>query len=236
MKRFRRTATVTVSAMLLGAVATGPAFADTLFGDTFDDGDANGWTRSGGSWAVVTDGSPAYRQSSTGANARALAGSTSWTDYTVRARVRPIAFGAANRSVGVAARARSASEFYGLVLTGSGTAQLHRVTGGTVAVLGTAVVGGTAGTWRTLALSVHGSTLAGYVDGAPVVRATDTVAKRNAPMKSTATQSSSVLTRGAATGSRGGSGSRRASPPAARRGSRRCARSTPRRRRRRSGR
>jgi pectate lyase len=174
MKRITWTATVTVavSALLLSAV-TGPAFADTLFSDTFDDGDANGWTRSGGSWSVVTDGSPAYRQSSTGANARALAGSTSWTDYTVRARVRPIAFGATDRSAGVAARVRSTSEYYALVLTGGGAAQLQRVAGGTVTVLGTAAVGGTTGTWRTLALGVHGSTLTGSVDGAPVLRATD---------------------------------------------------------------
>src|SRR3712207_1058732 len=74
------TATAAASALLLTAVATGPALAGTLFGDTFDDGDANGCTRSGGSWSVVTDGSPAYRQSGTGANAKALAGSTSWTD------------------------------------------------------------------------------------------------------------------------------------------------------------
>ena len=114
MKRTRwiATAAVAASALLLSTVAGNPAFADTLFGDTFDDGDASGWTRSGGSWSVVTDGSPAYRQSSTGANAKALAGSTSWTDYTVRARVRPIAFGAAHRTVGVAARARSTSEYY----------------------------------------------------------------------------------------------------------------------------
>src|SRR5689334_11532196 len=105
--RWIATAALAGTVLLLSAIATGPAFADPLFGDTFDDGDASGWTHSGGSWSVVTDGSPAYRQSSTGANARALAGSTSWTDYTVRARVRPIAYGAAGRSVGVAARARS---------------------------------------------------------------------------------------------------------------------------------
>jgi pectate lyase len=59
------------------------------------------------------------------------------------------------------------------VLTGGGSAQLQRVAGGTVTVLGTAPVGGTAGTWRTLALSVQGGTLTGTVDGAPVLRATD---------------------------------------------------------------
>ncbi|HEY0001038.1 MAG TPA: family 16 glycoside hydrolase [Actinoplanes sp.] len=178
MNRIRWTtgaAAVVVSGLLISAAVTGPAFADTLFGDTFDDGDATGWTKSGGSWSVVTDGSPAYRQSSTGANAKAITGDTSWTDYTVRARVRPIAFGAADRSAGVAARARSTSEYYALVLTGGGAAQLQRVSGGTATVLGSAAVGGSTGTWRTLALSVQGSALTGSVDGAEVVRATDSV-------------------------------------------------------------
>ncbi len=173
MKRIRWITTAVVAATAAAVVASAPAFADTLFGDNFDDGNANGWSRSGGTWSVVTDGSAAFRQSSTSANARALAGNTGWTDYTVQARVRPIAFGAATRSVGVAARARSSSEYYALVLTGGGAAQLQRVTGGTVTVLGTAAAGGTTGTWRTLALSVQGTALTGSVDGASVVRATD---------------------------------------------------------------
>jgi pectate lyase len=178
MKRIRWIVTVTAAAaataVALGAVATGPAFADTLFTDNFDDGEASGWSRSGGSWSVVTDGSPAYRQSSTGASAKALAGTTTWSDYTVSARVKPIAFAAANRSAGIAARARSTSDFYALVLTSSGAAvQLQRVAGGGVTVLGTAAVGGTTGTWRTLALNVQGSTLTALVDGAQVLQATD---------------------------------------------------------------
>ncbi|MEV6492281.1 family 16 glycoside hydrolase [Actinoplanes sp. NPDC051633] len=167
-------AAATTAALLLGAAGLHPAFAAALFTDTFDDGNANGWSRSGGSWSVVADGSPAYRQSSTGANARALAGSTFWTDYTVQARVRPITFGATNRTVGVAARARSTSEYYALVLTGGGAAQLQRVSGGSATVLGTAVAAGAPGAWRTLALSVQGTTLAGAVDGVPILRATDT--------------------------------------------------------------
>ncbi len=175
MKRIRWivTAAVAISATVLSAVVTGPAFADTLFTDNFDDGDATGWTRSGGSWAVVTDGTPAYRQSSTSASAKALAGTATWTDYTVSARVKPIAYGASTRSVGVAARARSTSDYYALVLTGSGAAQLQRVVGGGTTVLGTAAVGGTTGTWRTLTLTAQGSALTGFVDGNQVVQATD---------------------------------------------------------------
>ena len=161
------------SVLLLSAVFSGPARAETLFADTFDDGNADGWSRNGGAWSIVTDGTPAYQQSSTGTNARALAGSASWTDYTVQARVKPVAFGNATRNAGVAARAQSTSQYYTLVLTGGGTAQLQRVSGGTATALATAPIGGGAGTWRTLALSVRGSTLTGFVDGARVLEATD---------------------------------------------------------------
>jgi pectate lyase len=159
--------------VLLGVAGTGAAFADVFFGDTFDDGDANGWTKTGGSWSVVTDGSPAYRQASTGANAKTQAGELTWTDYTARARVKPIAFATAARSAGITARSTTLSSYYALVLTGGGAAQLQRVSNGTVTVLGAAAVGVSPGTWYTLALRVTGSTLAGSVDGVQVVRATD---------------------------------------------------------------
>jgi len=159
--------------VLLGMAGMNAALAATLFGDTFDDGDANGWTKTGGSWSVVSDGSPAYRQQSTGANAKAQAGSTAWTDYTVRARVKPTAFATPARSAGVVARATSMSNYYALVLTGSGAAQLQKVANGAVTTLGSAQVGVTTGTWYTIALRVTGSTLAGSVNGAQVVQATD---------------------------------------------------------------
>ncbi|GIE36719.1 hypothetical protein Ait01nite_097640 [Actinoplanes italicus] len=154
------------SALLLTAVVSGPAQAESLFGDTFDDGNADGWSRNGGSWSVVTDGTPAYRQSTTSGNARALTGSTSWTDYTVQARVKTTG------TAGVAARAQSTSQYYTLVLTAAGTAQIQRVSGGTATALATGTV--SAGTsWRTLALTVSGSTLTGRVDGVQVVQAAD---------------------------------------------------------------
>src|SRR5687768_16866309 len=97
--------------VLLGVAGPPVAFADTFFGDTFDDGDANGWVKTGGSWSVVADVSPAYRQASTGANAKSQAGDLGWTDYTVRARVRPITFATTARSVGITARSTSLSSY-----------------------------------------------------------------------------------------------------------------------------
>ena len=149
------------------------AFAAALFSDDFDDGNATGWTKSGGSWSVVTDGSPAYRQSSTGANAKAQAGDLAWTSYTVSARVKPTQFGATSRSTGIAARATSMTNYYALVLVGDNSVALRRVAGGTETTLATAVTGVVPGTWYTLALTVAGTSLTGFVDGVPRVQATD---------------------------------------------------------------
>jgi pectate lyase len=168
-------AVVTVAALtvLISIAGARLAFAAALFGDTFDDGDANGWTKTGGSWSVVVDGSPVYRQQSTGANAKAQAGTLSWTDYTARARVKPISFATSARSVGITARATTMTNYYALVLTGGGSAQLQRIANGITTTLGTAAVAVTPGTWYTLALRVAGSALTGSVDGTQVVAATD---------------------------------------------------------------
>src|SRR5689334_20298293 len=84
LRRHRRAAVLaaTAAAAVVGLfiAVVPPAAAATLFSDDFGDGNADGWSKSGGSWSVVTDGTPAYNQSNVGSElARAFAGSTSWT-------------------------------------------------------------------------------------------------------------------------------------------------------------
>ncbi|WP_328653695.1 pectate lyase [Micromonospora sp. NBC_00330] len=154
-------------------IATPPAFADTLLSDDFSDGNSTGWSRSGGSWSVVTDGSLAFRQSGTSSDARALTSAPGWTDYGVQARVRPTGFGGTNRHVGVIARAQNSSSYYALAVTASGGVQLLRRAGGDPVALDSAAGGVTTGSWATLRLEAVGTTLRGYVNGALVVEATD---------------------------------------------------------------
>ena len=79
-------ALVFVGAMLALFLSLGTSAQNqTLFADNFEDGNADGWTKSGGSWSVVSDGSLVYRQSSTSSDARARAGSMSLTNYAVQA-------------------------------------------------------------------------------------------------------------------------------------------------------
>ena len=59
------------------------ASAAALFSDDFNDGNANGWTATSGTWGIITDGSPAYKQSGT-SEGRTSAGSSSWKDYMYR--------------------------------------------------------------------------------------------------------------------------------------------------------
>lgn len=60
-----------------------------LFADDFEDGNAAGWTSSGGQWSVGGDGAQVYRQRGTSANARTVAGDGTWTNYSMAAAVKP---------------------------------------------------------------------------------------------------------------------------------------------------
>ena len=164
-------AALTALTLVLGM--TGSAQAATLFSDDFEDGNATGWTTNGGSWSVATDGSRVYRQGGTGADARALAGTSSWTNYSVQARVKPTAFNGSNRFAAVLARVQSSTSYYYLALRSNNTVELKRLEGGSSTTLDTAPLTVTAGTWYTVRLDVAGSTLRGYVNGVLVTEATD---------------------------------------------------------------
>ncbi|HCT79098.1 MAG TPA: pectate lyase [Micromonosporaceae bacterium] len=168
--RWRAALIASATTIVLAAVLVTRADAATLFSDDFSDGNASGWSTSGGSWSAS---SLEYRQSSTGADAKAQAGMTSWSNYTVQARVRPIAFGNSTRSAGIVARAQNMTNFYSLVLVASGSLQLRRISGGGVTTLATAATGVTPGTTYTLALAVNGSSLSGSVNGTQLVSASD---------------------------------------------------------------
>ncbi|MDI1461358.1 DUF1080 domain-containing protein, partial [Catellatospora sp. KI3] len=147
----------------------GVALAATLFSDDFNDGDASGWSKSGGDWTVVTDGTSAFQQSKLDSElARQFAGSSSWTNYTVSARVKPTGFNGSGRYAALGARSTGSSTRYQLALLNSGRAELQVVNGSTVTVVGGANLAVSTGTWYTLELSVSGSTLTGRVNGQQV--------------------------------------------------------------------
>lgn len=158
--------------VVLAVISVSSAQAAILFTDTFESGNANAWSKSGGSWSIGTDGSAVYRQSGTGSDARALAG-TAWTNQTVEARVKPTAFNGTGRFAGVLARAQSTSSYYYLALSGEGQVQLGRRGSGGHTTLATAPTAVTTGTWYTLRLEAFGNNLRGYVNGQQLVSTTD---------------------------------------------------------------
>src|SRR4028119_245469 len=115
------------------AVAT--AQTQTLFTDNFEDGDAKGWTKSGGTWTVVSDGSQVYKQSSTSSDARARAGSTAWTNYAVQARVKALSFNGTDRFVALLARAQGNTSYYYLTLRSSNKVELKKLVSGSSTTL-----------------------------------------------------------------------------------------------------
>lgn len=160
-------ALVIVAALLAVFAGVGTASAATLRADDFEDGDAAGWTTTGGTWIVNLDESNhVLRQSSLAANALARTGSPSWQDYRVTAEVKPESFNGLPGFAGVVARASSTGDYYALVLRPNDTATLTRTTGGRSQTLATLSVSVDTGRWYTLSLTVDGQQLTGSVDGA----------------------------------------------------------------------
>ncbi|RLK10022.1 pectate lyase-like protein [Micromonospora sp. M71_S20] len=161
--------TAGATAAVLAAGMGSSASAAAVFSDDFNDGDASGWSKSGGTWSVVTDGSGVFQQSNAGSElTRQFAGQTSWTDYQVQARVKPLSFGSSSGLVGLAARSASSTKMYRLALLGSGRAELQAVNGSQITSLGSASVGAAAGSWYTLRIETAGSTVRGFVNGTQV--------------------------------------------------------------------
>jgi pectate lyase len=166
---------IVAAAMLVASlVFTVGAGAATVFSDDFEDGNATGWTTSGGTWTVATAGDRAYRQSGTSSDARSRAGSTAWNDYTVSADVKPLAFNGTDRFVAVLARVQSNTSYYYLTLRNSNRIELKKLVGGSSTTLASASFTVTTGTEYRVGLRVRGSALTGTINGATLLSASDT--------------------------------------------------------------
>lgn len=161
--------------LALIGVMIGSATAATLLSDTFEDGNTSGWSKSGGDWSVVSDGSRVLQQAKVDSElARLFAGSSSWTNYTVEARVKPTAFDGSGRFAGIAARSTGATTMYRLVLLNSNRAELQAVNGSAVTVIGGANLAVNTGSWYTLRITASGSSISGFVNGSQVGLGTNT--------------------------------------------------------------
>ena len=183
MRRNRRRSLLAVAAAALTTVlltlsqlgGAQVAHAATLFSDDFADGDTAGWSKSGGSWSVVSDDSPALQQArGDTADARLFAGSASWADQAVQARVKPTTLGSTGM-VALLARASGATSYYRLALLPGDQVRLEAVRSGRATPLGTVSHPVTTDAWHTLRIEVAGTAVRGWVDGVPVGSGTGTL-------------------------------------------------------------
>jgi pectate lyase len=166
-------ATLFVAGIL--AVAVPNALAATLFSDNFESGNTSAWSKSGGTWSLVSDGSQVFQQSdNTTDRARQFAGSTSWTNYTLQARVKATSFANSGSVVSLAARVSGATKMYRLSLTNSNTVRLEFMNGSTLVTIASLSHTISTNTFYTLSITVNGSTISGSIDGVSVGSGTDT--------------------------------------------------------------
>ncbi|HET9111810.1 MAG TPA: hypothetical protein VFN78_13355 [Ktedonobacterales bacterium] len=153
--------------------------ASQLFSDTFESDAIGafpaGWTAvSGGSgWSVQQDGSHVLKQTdtSTSAEHEISVGSSTWTDYTVQADIKPGANDLSKSTV-LMARYVDADNHYSLLLKNQSEWYLGKVVNGDWTTLGQGSFSYTSTTFYTFVLSVQGNTISASING--VTRATKT--------------------------------------------------------------
>jgi hypothetical protein len=145
--------------------------AATLFSDNFDDGNATGWTVQYGTWSVVQDsGSYVYYQSSLN-EGRTSAGSQSWTNVSVEARVKVDNFNGSNRAY-VCGRYKDGNNYYAASLM-SNTIEIRKKVSGSSSTLVSKSYTIATGTWYTVKLVLNGSSITMYINGTQQLTATD---------------------------------------------------------------
>jgi hypothetical protein len=164
-----------------GAGGAGPT---TLFIDDFEDGDADGWSPTAGSWSIASDGTDVYQQSDAGSTSQYLSAfaGTCWDDQVVEARVKIVSFGgnSTSNAAGVYARYVSAQTHYLIGMDSGNNGELfigRRIQSTSSAPERVATktnMHWVAGTWYTLRLEVIGSSLKAYLDDALQLETTDT--------------------------------------------------------------
>lgn len=160
---------------LIPAPQSNPPPPGPAFTDDFEDGNADGWSPASGSWSVVTDGSDVYQQVNSTQNAHSYASATSWTDYTVEARVKVTSFAATgNGRAGVLGRVTDGTNHYYLGLFKDNTIELQSKVAGSTTTLASGSYTVTPGVWYTVKLEMIGSTLKAYVNNVLQLTVTDT--------------------------------------------------------------
>ncbi len=101
------------------------------------------------------------------------AGSNSWTNYAVEARIKPLKFNGGNRFVALTARAQSSTNYYYLALRSNNTLELKKLISGSSTTLASKSFTVSTLNWYAVKLEVVGTSLKAYVNGTLQLSATD---------------------------------------------------------------
>ncbi|OAS17730.1 polysaccharide lyase family 8 super-sandwich domain-containing protein [Paenibacillus oryzisoli] len=160
------------------AVKFVPTFADTqqLLLSDFNNGLATGWTPTSGTWSVQ---SSQYSGQAGSSNSFSIAGESTWTDYTLEAKVSVTSNTNGNKDAGLVARYTDANNHYLLYLknndhSSSRKMELIKSVNGVKTVLGYASPSIVPDTFYTYKIVLNGSTIFVYKDGALQFTAEDT--------------------------------------------------------------
>jgi hypothetical protein len=168
------------SALTSGIPALAGSNADVTFdnievslNDDFQNGNAAGWTTSGGTWTVTSSsGNYSYNQTNVAAGQfSATRGFTTWTDYGVEARMKVNAFGSSGSGM-LFARYTNSSNYYYALLNGTDLV-LKKKAGGVASVIATVPLAVSTGTWYTVELLASGADIEVWVGGIRRIRAKD---------------------------------------------------------------
>jgi hypothetical protein len=144
-----------------------------LYSNDFQDREGP-WQHSGlHAWTFVDAGSRVYAQTSVGDGARSSIGVPTY-DQSVQARLRATTFApGGERWFGLMARYKDDQNYYYVTLRNNNTLSLRKLVGGVATVIATAPLTVSLGTWYQVRLDAIGSALRVYVNGQPVLEASD---------------------------------------------------------------
>ncbi len=171
----KHVAVATCVALVMSLFVIFSASASTLFSDDFSDGNANGWTADSSKyddWSVVSDGGNYVLYSSSTKEGRIGAGNSSWTNYSVQAKVKVENFNGSNRAY-VNGRYQDGNTYYAASLTAGNKLELRKKVNGSSSTLASKSYSLSTGTWYTVKLEMSGSSLKMYVNGNLELQATD---------------------------------------------------------------
>lgn len=149
--------------------------AASLLSNDFENGNADNWNSTSGTWTVVQDGgSHVYYQSSQ-TEGRTSTGSTSWTNYSVQADVKIDNFNGTNRTY-VCGRYLDGNNYYAASLSNSngGTLEIRKKVDGSSSTLATKTdYPLTTGATYTVKLELSGDSINMYVNNVLQINAHD---------------------------------------------------------------